>query len=58
MLNQGISVSEMTSLDFTKMLHKYMIELQIIKINVVHSKIEFSNQQQGDHLELVVDGER
>ena len=28
------------------------------KIKVVHPKIEFSNQQQGDHLELVVDGER
>ena len=45
-------------LDSTKMLHNYMIELQIIKIKVVHPKIEFSNQQQGDHLELVVDGER
>ena len=60
MLNQGISVSEKAShtLDFTKMLHKYMIELQNIKIKVGYPKIEFSNQQQGDHLELVVDGKR
>ena len=28
------------------------------KIKVVYPKIEFSYQQQGDHLELVVDGER
>ena len=30
----------------------------VFKTKVVHPKIEFSNQQQGDHLELVVDGER
>ena len=30
----------------------------VFKIKFVHPKIEFSNQQQGDHLELVVDGER
>ena len=30
----------------------------VFKIKLVHPKIEFSNQQQGDHLELVVDGER
>ena len=28
------------------------------KKKVAHPKIEFLNQQQGDHLELVVDGER
>ena len=30
----------------------------VFKIRLVPPKIEFSNQNEGDHLELVVDGER